>query len=173
MFYCLAFPKISAADLAWIQAVRQEHDPQFALVDPHFTLVFGTEVDEAQLRTHVQTCLQSFPGFKFVLRSALVVKDSFSPNYQVFLLPDEGLSELVKLHDGLYTAVLAPALRLDIPYIPHITIAASPDVQKMKQLADDLNKQSFSIAGRVEEITLVKFKDAQLEKTAVFPLQPF
>ena len=172
-YFVLAFPKITEDDLAWIQSIRQQQDPQYALVDPHFTLVFGVDVDEAQLQTHVQECIQPFAQFKFVLRCAIVVKDSFSPNCQVFLLPDEGLSDLVKVHDRLYTAVLEPFLRLDIAYIPQITIAASPDAQKMKQLADELNQQSFCIAGKIEEVSLVQFKDDQLCSTAVFPLQPF
>ena len=132
IYYALAFPKISINDLAWIQTIRQQYDPQFELIDPHFTLVFGVDVDETILVEHMQTMLQSVASFKFALRCTIVVKDSFSPNYQVFLVPDEGLSDLVKLHDRLYTAVLEPSLRIDIPYIPHITIAASPDGKKMK-----------------------------------------
>ncbi len=169
-YFVLAFPKLSAADLTWIQTTRERHDPQFTLVDPHFTLVFAVDLDGVRLQTHVQTCIQPFAAFRFVLRCAIVVKDSFSPNYQVFLLPDEGLSALVKLHDRLHTAVLEPSLRLDIPYIPHITIAASPDAQKMKQLANELNQQSFCIGGKIEEIAVVQFHDEQLCSTAVFPL---
>ena len=170
-YYALSFPKISTVDLVWIQTIRKSHDPQYALVAPHFTLVFGVEIDKAELTTHVQAVVQSYNSFVFAMRCALVVKDSFSPNYNLFLVPDDGLSELVKLHDALYTAVLAPHLRLDVPYIPHITIAGSADAAKMKQLADELNAQSFCIEGKVEQVDLVQFAGDVLTAVKSFKLE--
>jgi hypothetical protein len=40
----------------------------------------------------------------------------------VFPVPDEGYSALSLLHDRLYSGPLVRCLRLDLMYVPHITI---------------------------------------------------
>ena len=40
----------------------------------------------------------------------------------VFLVPDEGHARISLLHDRLYRGRLAPYLRLDVPFTPHINI---------------------------------------------------
>lgn len=62
----------------------------------------------------------------------------------VLLVQDEGFSEVVRLHDKLYTVILALELRLDIPFYPHIGIGSSTDVLACKRLADDL-KMKFAL----------------------------
>ena len=39
-------------------------------------------------------------------------------------MPDEGAAAIKALHDQLYGPVLRAALRGDIPYVSHITVAA-------------------------------------------------
>jgi hypothetical protein len=36
----VAYPQLEATDYAWIQTLRQQHAPHYALIAPHFTLVF-------------------------------------------------------------------------------------------------------------------------------------
>jgi hypothetical protein len=71
------------------------------------------------------------------------------------LVPDEGYSQFVKLHDRLYTGPLAPELRLDLPFIPHITVANSGDPHACKRVAETLNAQDFAIGGQVETLDVV------------------
>src|SRR5262245_22726723 len=52
----------------------------------------------------------------------------------VFLVPDEGNSALSLLHDQLYTGPLVSHLRLDLQYVPHITIGTLSDREKAKRL---------------------------------------
>ena len=73
----------------------------------------------------------------------------------MFLVPDEGHSKIVKLHDRLYTAVLADRLRLDISFIPHIGIANSPNARSCKELVDQLNSQHFEIRGRIDRLDII------------------
>ena len=89
-----------------------------------------------------------------VLSGAL---DPRSDDCQLFLVPDEGFSELALLHDALYTGVLASKLTLEIPYVPHIGIATLEDPTRCKELADALNGQGLNIAGTIDEISVVEY----------------
>src|SRR3546814_2589021 len=51
-------------------------------------------------------------------RCALPVQDPDSGDTYVYLVPDEGFSALVRLHDRLYSGPFADARSLDRPYIP-------------------------------------------------------
>jgi len=115
------------------------------------------DVDEATFVAHVGHIAESSAAIRFVCRYAMVHNDVFSDNYYVFLVPDEGLSEIALLHDALYTKVLASKLRLDLPFIPHIGIATMKDVTRCKELADELNTAHLSFAGSIEEITVVEY----------------
>ena len=151
------YPTISKDDLAWIQNIRQEYDElNFRAIDPHFTLVFPLiDIDRATLISHIQQSIKDVQAFEFTLRCAILSNDAFSDYTHVFLVPDEGYSKIVKLHDRLYTAVLVDRLRLDIPFIPHIGIANSLNAQSCKELVDRLNSQQFEISGRIERLDLI------------------
>jgi hypothetical protein len=94
-----------------------------------------------------------------VSRCAVLDKDAFHDYTHVFLVPDEGYSKLVKLHDQFYTGLLANELRLDLPFIPHIGVANAVDPHHCKKVADSLNAADFEIRGTIEELTIVSFAD--------------
>lgn len=157
----VAYPELEAVDQSWVQTFRREFDPQYARIDPHFTLIFPTDgVDAETLETHVRTRVAGISPFRFVLRCALPVKDSFSPQTHLFLVPDEGLSQLARLHSQLYTGSLQAHLRLDIPYLPHITIGAFLSAAECKAAADRLHAQPFAVEGRIERVTLLQVTPA-------------
>ena len=152
----LAYPTLSPEDLAWIQSFRAQHDElYFKLVDPHFTFVFPqSSVGEADLLAHVRDKARAVPVITLTIRCAVVVDDATSPYWHVFLVPDEGFSDIVKLHDRLYEGILAHELRLDIPFIPHIGISTSRDSNVCKALADEVNAAALSIAGSIERLDI-------------------
>lgn len=131
------YPTISADDFAWIQDIRQQQDElNFRAIDPHFTLVFPIiESDRVTLVRHIKRSIQCIQPFDFTLRCAILCNDDFSKYTHVFLVPDEGYSKIVKLHDRLYTGILADKLRLDLPFIPHIGIANG----SMSTLSEQMN----------------------------------
>jgi hypothetical protein len=90
------------------------------------------------------------------MRCASSVKDPLSPLTHVFLVPDQGFSQIVRLHDALYTDLLAPALRLDLPFIPHITIGAYPDPTISKALADQINQRDVVIEGQITTLDIIQ-----------------
>lgn len=152
----VAYPILKAVDRDWIQAIRRQSDPQHGIIDPHFTLVFPTDqVDRESVESHLQACIWRSIQFRFVLRSALAVKDANGTQSHLFLVPDEGFSNLVRLHDRLYSGPLKAALNLQIPFIPHITAGAFDNVEDCKHAADILNQRLFTIEGTIEQVTLL------------------
>jgi 2'-5' RNA ligase len=151
-FLVVAYPILAPADDAWIQAIRAQYDVErYRVIAPHFTLVFPTtEIARSMFLEHITQQAAGVGPMAFVIRCAMMVRDPLSANTQTFLVPDEGYSALVKLHDRLYTGALAAALRLDIPFIPHITIGTAADPWTCKQLADLINRQGVCIRGRIE-----------------------
>lgn len=128
------------------------------MVKPHFTMVFQIhDLPQNVFCEHVARIAATVESFSFVCRYAMVHDDDSSDDYYVFLVPDEGFSKFSRLHDALYAGPLAPNLRLDIPYVPHIGIATLKDAPECKKLADDLNRLGLSISGEVEEITVVEY----------------
>jgi 2'-5' RNA ligase len=157
----IAYPNISPADLEWMQSLRQKHDALYMdIVEPHFTLVFPVfDIDEAKFVAHIEQQVREIEAFEFVIRCAVLGDDAFSDYTHVFLAPDEGYSNVVKLHDRLYTGLLTGELRLDIPFVPHIGVANSPDAKACKKLVDELNSKDFAIAGKIEIIDAIWYED--------------
>ncbi len=158
------YPSISEHDYNWIQAIRAQHDVYYKIVSPHFTLVFPCSITgEAGFIRHIKQMTKGVKKIPFVSRCALVVKDHVSEYTHVFLIPDNGFSDIVKLHDRLYTGLLASELRLDIPFLPHIGIANAIDPQACKNLADDLNRRDFHIGGTIDILDIASFDGKEIK----------
>jgi len=159
----IADPKLPQPLRRQIEAIRQQHDPNFKRVPAHFTLVFPSRtVDEAALTAHVRIVVEKTARIRFCLRTALLVKDLLTEVFHVYLVPEEGFSALVRLHDQLYTGPLSGSLRLELPFIPHITVGAFRDGVSGKKLADELNSQGLEMAGELDTISVFRFDDGAL-----------
>ena len=160
----LAYPKLSEADYKRIQSIRSKHDDRYyGIVEPHFTIVFPVfNYNVSLLSEHVKNLSSGVEPIEFTLRCTTIVKDSFSEYTDVFLVPDEGNSELIKLHDRMYTGLLRDELRLDIPFIPHIGIGASRDPVKAKNISDSINSEEICIKGIIDELVLVEYEYPKL-----------
>lgn len=158
----VAFPKLSPGDFDFIQSIRKESDElYFNVVDPHFTIIFPvfTEIDETTLINHVVEKSKRFSAFDFVLNKAILNDDAFSNYWHVFLVPDQGNEEIVKLHDEIYTGILEPELRKDIPFVPHIGIANSLNKSGMQKLADKINQDGIKISGKIDSLDICGYID--------------
>ena len=155
----LCYPKLGADDQRFIDGFRDHHDHAYRdVVRAHFTMVFQVrDLAEPVFTEHVALIAGRSAPIRFVCRYAMVHNDVSSDDYYVFLVPDEGFSELSLLHDALYTDVLAPKLRLDFPYVPHIGIATLKDPHRCKELADELNGRGLRVDGSIEEISVVEY----------------
>ena len=154
------YPTVSREDLDWMQAIRAEHDElYYGVADAHFTFVFPVlGLDRGRFLDHVRERARGVEGIPFACRCATVVKDAINDYTHVFLVPDEGHSGIVRLHDRLYEGPLAPHLRLDIPFIPHIGVANSTDPRVCKALADGLNREGFEVAGSIDALDAASYE---------------
>jgi 2'-5' RNA ligase len=151
----VAYPQLSDEDRHWIEDFRRAHDPQASLIAAHFTLVFPVEVQTDDLVEHARSVLKDFQAFSFVLGRARTVKRVVGQGAHVFLVPDQGASQIIDLHDRLYSGFLEPHLRADIPFVPHITVVAHADVDECERLAAMLNEQSRKIRGEVNRVDVI------------------
>lgn len=161
------YPTLSEEDYEWIQSVRKEHDPlYYGVVDSHISLVFPTDgVEESTFVDHIGEKARSTSSFEVVFRCAILGDPDFQGHAHAFLVPDEGFSNIVRLHDRLYTGPLADFLRLDVPFIPHVGIANMPEPEDCKAIIDDLNAENFEIPGRVESLDVVEYDGESVRPT--------
>ena len=160
-YLVVAYPQLTNDHYVQIQDFRKAHDQlYFNVIEPHFTIVFPVFdmarhefVDEVRARSVGMT------GFDFVIRCATVNKDAFNEYYHSFLVPDEGYSRIVKLHDSLYSEKLSDHLRLDIDFIPHIGIGNSKDPHACKKMTDLWHENEFAIHGRISMLAIVQYEN--------------
>lgn len=161
----LAYPKISEEDYQWIQGFREENDELYhGVMEPHFILVFP--VFNQRPETFIEEIKRRAAGYSridFVLRCAIMDKDAFTPYWHVYLVPDEGYSQIIKLHDNLYSGKLADELRMDLPFIPHIVVANSVEKWTCKELVDQINGLDIQIKGSIMELDVVEYHDERVE----------
>ena len=171
-FFTLAYPKLSEKDATFVEDFRRRHDGHHELARAHFTLVFGrSNVDERAYLEHVREVARLSRPTPFVCRYAMLGADDEAERAHVFLVPDEGYSGISRLHDALYRQEMAAFLRLDIPYVPHITLGSSADRAAMKTCCDELNEATLSIHGSVEALTVAALESGSLVDVASFPLR--
>jgi 2'-5' RNA ligase superfamily len=169
--YTVAFPEIATDDMRWIQLIREQHDPQFATVDPHFTMVFGIrDLSEGVYLNHVAGVARLSREIYFTCRYAMVGADDADDTAYVFLVPDEGNASIALLHDQLYRGPFKPFLRLESPYIPHISIASMKDFTLAKELCDELNGRQVSFEGRTSALTAGVLRDGRFDCCATYGL---
>ena len=154
--FVLAEPDMSEADRSWIQAIRRRYDPQADLIDPHFTLVFGTDPSRASaLVAETRDVAGRFSPFVFDLQLAQVFSDRASDHY-LFLIPDLGARELVVLHRALHRR---PAD--DTAFMPHLTIGRLPSAAEADTLAAELNSGRRVVSGRVSRLAVIGVAERQ------------
>lgn len=157
----LVFPELNSDDFDRIQSYRKVNDSLFYnIVNPHFTIVFPVfDTCEAEFIKEIKEKSSTLTKFDFIIRCATINKDAFSEMFHTFLVPDEGYSKIIKLHDTLYSYKLKGNLRLDLDFVPHIGIGNSMDKYVCKRMVDEWNEKEFSISGKVTNLTVVNYED--------------
>lgn len=167
----VSYPVLGVADRRWVESIRANHDPQAADLAAHFTLVFPADVAPGDLAVEVAAAAGSAAPIPFVIRCAKAVRDAFGRGGRVFLVPHEGADEITTLHDRLYSGVLRPHLREDIPFVPHITVAAGRDLGWCEAIAAELNRDPRTMAGVLESLELVDIVDGTVSCRGRFMLR--
>jgi 2'-5' RNA ligase len=174
MLLCLAYPQLSQNDTKLIRDFRMKHDQKYVdVVDAHWTMIFPGSceaITQDDLQTHIRSVAQQNAPINSTCRYALVYDDDESDDYYIFLVPDEGFSAISLLHDKLYSDFMRPALRLDIPYVPHIGIATSKDRNHLYNLATEWNSKQFEIKSSIDELTLCSYDGKAVTNIQSFSL---
>jgi 2'-5' RNA ligase len=166
----VAYPTLDEADRRWIEAFRAEHDPHAARLPAHFTLAFPAEAPDGAMEREAATAALSTRPVLFAIRRVEVIRDALGAGFHVFLVPDEGGDMIAALHDRLYEASLQPYLRSDIPFVPHVTIGAAPDLPSAERLASQLDFGSRVVRGSISSIDVVDVGLPRVRTVRTFPL---
>jgi 2'-5' RNA ligase len=159
----------SRADLARIETLRRRYDPHHALVPAHITLVFGFETPDAETAArHAARVAAAQGAIALRLSAYLAVRDAEDRASHVFLVPDQGRAEIETLHDALYGGPLAGQLRADIPFIPHVTVAARDHHDEAEDLVRELGQAA--VAARLSTLELISFDGQAVTVLDRFPL---
>src|SRR6267142_3161894 len=155
MSYALVhFPTI---DTRQIDELRRQYDPQVDLIAPHITIVFpvSESLDKSSLVSHVVNVLRDCKQFSVSLQGLEQSWDNC-----LFLLLKDGRAEVIRLHDDLYTGILAPFIRRDIPYVPHVTLGAfADDAKRCSDALRDSKRLGLGYQCVVDRLHLVKVND--------------
>ncbi len=158
--HVVAYPELAPTDFELIQRCRKEHNSLYSMIGPHFTIVFSVQdMAFADFSAEVKRQIADTTQILFCFRGVVLNKDSFSNYYDAFLVPDEGFSKVVKLHDRIYSNKLSPHHRLDISYIPHLSIASSTDVTTVKRIVDKWNEKEFAINGVISSLDIINYEN--------------
>lgn len=157
----VCYPELVEGAREWIEDLRSQyaglqHDP----LPPNMNLVYPVaNLDSTKLIEHVQHVVESFAPFRFVVRCAIPVKDTLSPSTYVILPPDEGFSSVVFLRDALYTGILGDHLSDDAPFIPHVAVGYTDDIDYARRIVDDINGVEFEMEGEVRTLDILHIGD--------------
>lgn len=104
--------------LSNINVIRERYDPTWNIIQPHITLVSPfSNLSEYQVIEHLDLVTRTEKAFQIHLNGLTNSFDDY-----LFLLVKEGKQEVVKLHDKLYSGILALYLRNDLSFVPHLTL---------------------------------------------------
>jgi len=140
-----------------INQFRRKHDPQFELIEPHITLMFPVQesVGEEKLVFHLASVLRNWHSFPIHLQGCQISSDD-----HLFLLIQDGKIDTIRLHDEIYTGILADYWRKDIPFIPHLTLGVvnrnSTDRNQVLREAEELSIDYYC---HLSKLHLVKVND--------------
>ncbi|HWK47302.1 MAG TPA: 2'-5' RNA ligase family protein [Stellaceae bacterium] len=168
--FVVAYPIIDATALERIEAVRRLHDPVgHAKIRPHVTLAFA--LHGVAPETVASAAREAAAGpIGIALRAVMAMPDLVAGGHLVYLVPDTGFAALVALHRRLHAGVLAPFRRLDIPFVPHITLSARLDAAPADKLAVDLAGAGLDCDGHIEQLTIVDLTGDKAINVGEIPL---
>lgn len=118
---------------AGIEVFRRQYDP---LADPlpahvHLVFPFATTLTAIQLAAHVRRIVGKWPPLPVTFRDVEGLLDTFA-----LLMVRGRESAITQLHDQLYAngTVLAPFLRKDLPFMPHVTLGRTSTAADFKPM---------------------------------------
>ncbi|MBN3891747.1 MAG: 2'-5' RNA ligase family protein [Nostoc sp. JL31] len=157
MSYALVhYPNINTEN---INQIRQKYDPQVDLIEPHITLVFPIveSISKNNLILHIDSILSKWKTFAICLKGFQKSWDEY-----MFLMVEEGKVDMVKLHNELYTGILAEYFRENLPFVPHLTLGRFiKDTDKFLQVLEEVQHLDLNYRCFVDKVHLINIIDEQ------------
>ncbi|MEJ2596165.1 MAG: 2'-5' RNA ligase family protein [bacterium] len=167
----VSYPDFNRTGYPWIEEYRRQHDDFHGLIAAHFSFVFPvSDMEAADFLEEIKTRTKGFKKFDYRIRCAIRNNDLTSDYWHVLLVPDEGFSEVVKLHSALYSGRLRKYERLDLDFIPHVGIANSTDPEACKRMVDEVNAMDINIRGTIDRLDIIQYKDRKISTISVLNL---
>lgn len=140
MYFALVYyPRVDNKEF---HRLREKYEPYNELLPEHLVFVFPVPEDIGlkKLENHIKTILAKWKPFEVHFHGF-----HKSPDHWLFLVLAGGNDLVHKLHDELYTDILAPHLRDDLPYLPHVGLGL-------------FSKEKYDFTNPTAELTLDKEK---------------
>ena len=166
-----SYPRLNESDIRWIDEYRKKNDIYYELMDAHFSFVFPVyDIVAEDFMYEVKKQTTGCRKINFEIKCAIRNNDRTNEYWHVLLVPDTGFSDIVKLHDRLYSGLLKPIERLDLDFIPHIGIGNSTNPEECKKMVDEVNAMDINIRGTIEQIDIIQLKDGKIGTIGTIPL---
>ena len=167
-FALVHYPNI---DIKSINSFRRKYDPQVELIAPHITLIFpvAESFAEANLVQHIEGVLSSWQPFPFHLLGVQKSWDGY-----LFLMIPEGDADIIRLHNELYTGMLAGQRQEEIVFVPHLTLGVfADDSERYAQASEEAKQVQLDYHCVLDTLHLVKINGdkSQIDWTKEFPLR--
>ena len=145
-----------AVDTQHIDALRRKYDPQADLIAPHITVMFPLQhsIGESSLISHVEQVLGTCRPFPIHLAGL-----EQSADHYLFLVLQEGRAEVIRLHDRIYTGIVAPYIGTDLPYVPHVTLGSFGEAELCSQARRDAERDSLNYQCVLDRLHLVMINE--------------
>jgi len=130
-------PQEAVADY---ECFRAAHDPLAHVLPAHLTLVFpfASSLGDVQIAAHVRRTVARWPALPVRFEGL----GHFHADW-IHVAVTRGHAAVTALHDRLYRGALAPFLRRELTYEPHITIARAIDAPACDTLMQDARTQGL------------------------------
>lgn len=155
MSYALVYyPNINTQQ---INKFRQKYDPQFYLIEPHITLIFPLpeSINKDHLTLHIENILSAWKIFPIHLQGFQKSWDKY-----LFLMVQEGKENALKLHNELYTGILAEYSRDNTTFIPHLTLGVfTKNIVQYSHALEEAQQLDLDYCCMVDKLNLLKLND--------------
>ncbi|MGL4760811.1 MAG: 2'-5' RNA ligase family protein [Sarcina sp.] len=150
----MIFPKFENIEI--INEIREKYDPAAKFVAPHVTLVFPFEsdIETEDLKKHVLASVKGIKPFKISIQG-VASKESFG-NY-IFMKVLDGIPQLTKLHENLYTGILEdflPSWLDNVKFLPHMTVGNLTSKKEVYEAIDELKDIQNCFETSVNEVAV-------------------
>jgi hypothetical protein len=166
MYFALVYyPKIEQKEF---HLLRNKYEPYANLLPEHLAFLKPVpgSVGEENLKRHIKSILIKWEPFNVHFYGL-----EKSWDHWLLLVLKEGNQKAIKLHDELYSGILSPYLRKDLPYTPHVglglfskenydvsnpTAQLSLDEEKYQSARAEFKNLGLDFWRTIDHLTLVK-----------------